>query len=364
MADNEIRVGFIGAGGIARPHVFAISSLSFYYNDAPRVSLDLVCSGTEKSRRVFADRYGFREAAGFEEFVKNRSINTVYILGPNKVHADHLQQVLGMQNIRRIYIEKPICATIDEEQALSCIAEKYPGIKIQAGFQYLFMTSVRSAIAFWRSGKLGKPVHFEVWYYHGDYLKKEYRDKRTNRLTAAPEGGAMADLGSHALSLAIAFISKDLQITGALQGGSFGDVTAGSDLFSSVSLFDDETKAVGTVSASRVSSGTGDMLSMEIFAEKGALRFSSHNPDYFEYHTEESGLWVKVPTGSNYGTASTFPSAHVPPGWLRPMIHAHYVFLKDNPDEVLVPDLQHGLAVQRLVRESAEGMAAFRENYL
>ena len=47
---------------------------------------------------------------------------------------------------------------------------------------------------------LGNPLHFEVKYYHSDYLKQDYRDKRASRLTPAPDGGAMADLGSHAVS--------------------------------------------------------------------------------------------------------------------------------------------------------------------
>ena len=98
---------------------------------------------------------------------------------------------------------------------------KYPGIKIQVGFQYLFSASVREALAFWKSGKLGKPIHFDVKYYHSDYLKQEYRDKRASRLTPAPDGGAMADLGSHAISLLIAFIGDDLHITSAIQAGSF-----------------------------------------------------------------------------------------------------------------------------------------------
>lgn len=68
-------------------------------------------------------------------------------------------------------------------------------------FQYLFMSSVREAMTLWNSGKLGKPLHFNLKYYHGDYLRKEYRDKRSSRLTLAPDGGAMVDLGSHAISL-------------------------------------------------------------------------------------------------------------------------------------------------------------------
>ena len=141
-------------------------------------------------------------------------------------------------------------------------------------------------------GRLGKPVHFDLKYYHSDYLRKEYRDKRISRLTPAPDGGAMADLGSHAISFLIAFLGHRLRITGALQAGHFDDVPDESDLFSQISLLDDNSHAAGTLSSSRISSGTGDNLSFEFYAEKGAIRYSSVSPDFFEYFTEESGLWI------------------------------------------------------------------------
>jgi predicted dehydrogenase len=267
-----------------------------------------------------------------------------------------------MPAIRRIYLEKPVCSNPLEEQAIAALARKYSGIKIQVGFQFLFSSSVREALAFWKEGLLGKPIHFELKYYHSDYLKKDYRDKRTSRLTPAPDGGAMADLGSHAISMLIAFIGENLHITGAIQSGSFEDVPEGSDLFSLISLYDKSSGSAGTLAASRISAGTGDSLSLELFAEKGALRYSSESADYFEYFTEETGLWHRKIVGSNFKPVSGFPSGHVPAGWLRSMIHAHYVFLMDAGTEIFVPDIAHGLAVQRFVARTAEYLERFRES--
>jgi predicted dehydrogenase len=350
------KVGFIGAGGIARSHAFAIGSLKYYYSNIAEIQLVAVTSATERSRNEFAGRYGFRKAPEIEDFIINPEIDTVYILGPNKVHADHLAKAAGMPSVKRIYIEKPLCSNIDEEAFISDIRIKYPEIKIQVGFQYLFMSSVREALRLWHTDLLGKPVHFDFKYYHGDYLKKSYRDKRANRLTPAPDGGAMADLGSHAISLMLAFLGNDIHVTNAAQSGSFPDVEPLSDLFSLVTLRDNKSGAAGTVSASRVAAGSGDMLSFEIYCEKGSLRFSSYNPDYFEYFSEENGTWTRIVTGSSFRDISSFPSGHVPSGWLRSMIHAHYVFLSEANDEPFIPDLKHGLEVQRVLREAAESM--------
>jgi predicted dehydrogenase len=362
MIPEKAIVGFIGAGGIARSHAFALNSLRYFYNDAPEVIQDAVCSATEKSRQTFAGRFDFARSVDLEEFIASKDINTVFILGPNKVHYEHLKAACSMPSVKRIYIEKPVCSGPEEEKAISDLVLMHPGVRIQVGFQYLFSSAVREALALWKEGSLGRPVHFELKYYHSDYLKKEYRDKRASRLTPAPDGGAMADLGSHAVSLLIAFLGKDLKITGAVQSGSFEDVPSGSDLFSLISLYDRSSGAAGTLAASRISSGTGDTLSIELFAEKGALRYSSESADYFEFYSEETGLWNRRIVGSNYRPVTSFPSGHVPPGWLRPMIHAHYVFLKDSNTEICVPDIAHGLAVQRIVTETAEYLKIFRAN--
>jgi predicted dehydrogenase len=358
---EKIIAGFIGAGGIARSHVFSLNSIKYYYTDAPDIELEAVCSATSESRELFAGRYGFKRACDLKEFVSDKRIDTVFILGPNKVHFEHLHSVLSMRSVKRIYLEKPVCSTINEELSIKELALANPSVRFQVGFQYLFNPPVREALQLWKSGKLGKPVHFDLKYYHGDYIKKEYRIKRVSRLTPAPDGGAMADLGSHAISLLIAFLGNRLRITGALQAGHFDDVTPESDLFSQISLYDEGSHAAGTLSSSRVSSGTGDYLSFEFFAEKGALRYSTVSPDYFEYYTEDSGLWVRQVVGSFYRPYTTFPSGHVPAGWHRAMIHAHYVFLSGASSELVVPGIDLGLEVQRLVRETADHLRKFRK---
>ena len=361
---RKIHVGFLGAGGIAQAHVYSIQALKFYYSEVPEIMLESVASARKESRESFAEKFGFKAAQSVEEFAANEKIEAVFILGPNKVHFEHFELALKMPNVKYIYLEKPVCSSLQEELAMKKMLEKADSsIRIQVGFQYLQTSSVREGLKFWKSGKLGNPIHFDLKYYHGDYLQESYREKRVTRLTPAPDGGAMADLGSHGVSLLMAFMGEDLQITSALQGGSFEGVPVGSDLFSSISLIEPVTDAVGNMSASRISSGTGDLVYLEIYAEKGAFRYSSQNSEYFEYYLEGSNQWVKQMVGSNYKPITSFPSGHVPPGWLRSMVHAHYRFFTGDDDGSFNTDLNHGLAVQRIVRETANHLSVFRKKY-
>ena len=359
MASEKVIVGFLGAGGIAQAHAFALNSLRYFYHGVPEIVFEAVCSARKESRDAFAAKFGFKKSLCIDEFKIDANINTVLILGPNKVHFEHLKMALAMPSVKRIYLEKPVCSNEEEETQMVKLASETDK-QIQVGFQYLQTASVREALAFWHSGTLGNPIHFDLKYYHGDYLQQSYRDKRVSRLTPAPDGGAMADLGSHGISLLMAFLGDTLQITSAFQAGHFADVPADSDLFSSLSLVHPDSFAAGTLSASRISSGTGDLVSLEIYAQKGMLRYSSHSADFFEYYIEETGQWTRQVVGSNYAPISSFPSGHVPPGWLRSMIHAHYIFTSGNDQRTFVPDLQHGLAVQRIVRETAGFLKGYR----
>ncbi len=360
---QPLKIGFLGAGGIARAHAYSLQALKYYYENTPEMELVSVASLRKESRENFAGRYDFQRAESVADFSVNKQINTVFILGPNNTHFAHLKLAMQMPSVTNIYLEKPVCASEEEElkmkDLLSSASTKF---NIQVGFQYLQTASVRNALELWRSGIFGKPVHFDLYYYHGDYLKASYREKRKSRLTTAPDGGAMADLGSHGLSLLVAFFNEDLKILHAFQAGSFRDVPAGSDLFSSLALYDPHSRAAGNMSASRISSGSGDLIRLELYAEKGALRYSSQTADYFEYYLEDSGRWTRQPVGSKYPPVTSFPSGHVPPGWLRAMVHAHYLFLTGDRRNSFVPGLQHGLAVQRLVRETADSLQTFRNN--
>ena len=360
---ENIKVGFIGAGGIAKAHAYALQALKFYYPDSPAIELKAVTSARESSRAEFAKNYGFEKAEDFNSFINDPEINTVFILSPNNEHYNHLEAALQMKGIERVYLEKPICSTKkEEEKTAEWLRSAGDSKKIQIGFQFLFSSPVREALNFWNEQDFGQPVHFSFTYKHTDYLDKSYRDKRRSRLTPAPDGGAMADLGSHAISMLVAFFGDSLKITNALQGGAFPDVPEDSDLYSEISLFDNKTKAVGNLSASRISSGMGDVLAFDIFCEKGALRYNSFYPDRFEYCIGRENRWSTVFTGSNFDPVTGFPSKHVPGGWLRALKHAHYVFLTGNDPKAYFPGLAHGLEVQRLVRETAEHMETFRDN--
>jgi len=76
---QKIHVGFLGAGGIAQAHVYAIQALKFYYNTVPEIVLESVASARPESRAAFAKKYGFKTAESVEKFAENRDVEAVFI---------------------------------------------------------------------------------------------------------------------------------------------------------------------------------------------------------------------------------------------------------------------------------------------
>lgn len=349
---NRVRIGFMGAGGFAQAHAFALETLKYYYSTVPKIEKILVASPTPSSREQFANRFGFKEAVTPEALWDRNDIDTLFILGPNHTHTPQLLKATELPHIERIYVEKPIGISQQDILDLEVLEKFDHGKQIMMGFQYLQKSPLRKALSHWRSGVFGEPIYFRSEYLHSSYLDPAYRQKNQSRLQPIPVNGAAADLGSHVLSLLLAFLGEDLVVKAAAASGRFADAPADSDLCTTAMIEETSSGAIGTMVASRVSQGTGDHLSLEIRGTRGTLLFDTAKPDCYETFLPELG-WQRHDIMSNYLPTSKFPADYAPSGWLRALVHNHYLFLGENPDTDFVPDLHHGVQVQRLLQQIA-----------
>jgi len=352
---NTVRVGFLGAGGIARAHAYALDALKFYYEDAPEIKKLVVASPTPLSRESFAGRFGFAEAVPPEKIWDRKDIDTLYITGPNHTHTLQLLKAVKMPNIDRIYVEKPLAVSQIEIEQLEALNRSDHGKFIMIGYQFLQKSPIRKALDHWKSGDFGDLIHFRIEYLHSSYLDPEYRQKRKSRLAPIPQNGAAVDLGSHALSMLTAFLGDRLVVLNAAASGDFDDVPGESDLCTTVMLKDPVTGGVGTMVASRVSAGTGDSFRLELWGSWGSILFDTTQPDIYRSYLPGAG-WCTHDVMSDYLPASKFPSDYMPTGWLRALIHNHYLFLGGEPGISFIPNLHHGIVVQCLLQDIAENL--------
>jgi predicted dehydrogenase len=85
--------------------------------------------------------------------VENKDIDVVSIATPNHWHA--LMAVWAMENGKDVYVEKPATHNVREGAIMAAAARKYKRI-CQVGTQSRSNPGMRDAIAYVRSGKLGK----------------------------------------------------------------------------------------------------------------------------------------------------------------------------------------------------------------
>lgn len=354
---QDRRIAFVGAGGVAHYHAYALAALPYYYRDCPAINQVAVTSASANSRAAFAEKYGFQFHLSPEELWERPDIDTIYILGPNTTHYAHLVKAFSMRSVRRIYIEKPLCVTEAEERAITELSASIKDCTIQLGFQFLQMSSVRRALQIWKEANLGLPIHFHARYLHSGYLDKDYRDRRRERMKPTPEGGALADLGSHALSLLTTFLGDNLEVVDAVQAARLPDTPPDCDMCTVILLRDAASGAVGSATASRISAGAGEVLECEIRCANGGFRLTTEGPESLDVFSASSDQSTVVHCGSNFEPHSQFPGRSYPAGWLRSFVHANYLFLNDL-DRSSAPDLRHGLIVQRLIRQTSQRIVA------
>ncbi len=353
---HTFRVGFLGTGSIAQAHAFALNAVHFYYQNTPFIERVVAASPTPAHREAFAERYAFNETCSPDELLERDDLDAVYILGSNQTHAPQLLKALANPSLKRIYAEKPIATSQEELDQLEAASETNHGKFVLMGFQFLQKSPIRQALAQWRGGVFGEPVHFRTEYLHGSYLSADYRASRASRLLPIPINGATADLGSHTLSMLTAFLGDQLTVkNAAYTNANIAGVPEKTDLCTIAMLEEQKTGAIGTMTASRVSAGTGDQLKLELYGTRGSILFDTAQPDIYLSYLPDGG-WRRHDVYSDYQPSSKFYSGYSPAGWLRALIHNHYLFMGGEPGISFLPGLEHGIQVQRLVQQIADSL--------
>jgi predicted dehydrogenase len=124
---------------------------------------------------------------------------------------------------------------------------------------------------------------------------------------------------------------------------------------------------LGLVEISRMGTGSTNDLQIEIFGDKGAIRFNAADPSWLEVYDARD---AHQPLGGMRGfrrletvqqhEGQKSPDGSMPPGFVRAHAECQYQFLKAISEDLPTsPTLADGLRVQEAmeaaVRSSAEG---------
>ena len=152
-AAGDIRVAVVGINAQGAGH------MRDYINKLPGARLVALC---DVDSEVLAKRTAECEKADvkvetyidYRKLLENKNIDAIVLGTPNHQHA--IQTIWGLQAGKDVYVEKPVSHNTWEGRQAVAAAAKYSKNIVQAGTQNRSSLDIMEAIAYVRSGKLGK----------------------------------------------------------------------------------------------------------------------------------------------------------------------------------------------------------------
>jgi predicted dehydrogenase len=206
-----VKVGIVGFGSIARSHLSALRALPATRPLAVRPVFSVIVSDRVDEVRPEADALGIeRVVRTVTEALEDADLQLLDVTSRNDAHAAQATEVLRAG--RALYIEKPVARTAEEARELADLAEA-SGAIAQPGLVMRYEPAVARARALVHQGAIGTVVHGYLANLHGSYLNPE-RPMSWRLRGSVAGGGAMLDLGVHALDAA-RFILGEPRLVGA-----------------------------------------------------------------------------------------------------------------------------------------------------
>jgi len=156
-ANERMRIGVIGAGGMATGHMNALNGMK----DSDNVEIIAVADIYDKRRDEAAKLTGGKPYKQYRELLNNKDVDYVLIATPEHWHYQMIVDSLAAG--KHIYCEKPMTKSI--EQSKKVVARvKQSGLKMQVGVQGMSDDSYEKAHEYIKQGVLGNVVIAQIDY--------------------------------------------------------------------------------------------------------------------------------------------------------------------------------------------------------
>jgi predicted dehydrogenase len=362
MMKPELRVGLVGSGFMGRCHANAFRSVSGLFDLPMEPVCDMLADVSDEIARKNGAALGFGRATGdWRQLCNDPSIDLVAVTAPNALHESIVMAALAAG--KHVYCEKPLSNTLESAQRMTTAAPD-AGVVTMVGFNFLRNPMIQLAKDLIQAGEIG-----EVFAFRGRHAENYMADPEVpHSFRTDPDGGgALADIGSHIISMARYLLGPITQANGQSRTiHKTRPITYGSAERSPV-LVDDVTfalvefasGAVGTIEANWAASGRTMDLSWEITGSQGALTFSQERMNELRLCKGAGGGrttgFTKIEAGPSHPPYSNFcpaPGHHLGFNDLKVIEVAQLIGAIGggiNPG----PDFEEALEVQKIVSRIA-----------
>jgi predicted dehydrogenase len=152
-ANGDIRVAVVGLNQQGRGHMLDHASK---LKGSRLVAICDVDSKVLDARFADCEKVGVKPTkyADYRKLLEDKNIDAVVIASPNHQHS--LQTIWALQAGKDVYCEKPLSHNVWEGRQAVEAAKKYSKNIVQAGTQNRSSEDIFDAIAYIKSGKIGK----------------------------------------------------------------------------------------------------------------------------------------------------------------------------------------------------------------
>jgi predicted dehydrogenase len=366
---RPLGVAMIGYAFMGKAHSNAWRNVASYF-DVPALEQKVLVGRDAAAVSEAAGKYGWQETATDWRSVLDRDdVHIVDICAPGWMHAEIA--IAALEAGKHVLLEKPLANTLAEAEAITAAARaaRAKGVQSMVGFNYRRVPALALAKELVSEGRLGSVRQVRAAYLQ-DWLADESAPM-TWRLTKETAGsGALGDIASHAIDQVLFLLGGQVtEVSGRLQ--TFVDQRPGAEGLEDVTVDDAAwatltlaSGAIASVEASRVATGRKNSLQIEIYGDKGALRFDLENLNELQFldataPAREQGFRRIVVTEPDHPyMGAWWPQGHII-GWEHTFTHQIRDFLLaiDGGTQPS-PSFEDGLEVQRILAAVEESAAA------
>ncbi|MER9017703.1 Gfo/Idh/MocA family oxidoreductase [Mesorhizobium sp. M0018] len=282
----QLRIGLIGTGFMGKTHVFGFAAAQRVFDLPYELVLHTVADRTDDLAAQAAQALGFARASGdWRRLVEDSEIDMIDITAPNAFHKEMALAAIAAG--KHVYCEKPLAPVAADARRMAEAAEA-AGVRTQVGFNYLCNPLLALARQMIRAGELG-----EIRSYRGIHAE-DYMADAESPFTFRHDpvgGGALVDLGSHALATAEFLLGSVERVLGdsvtviaSRQDGRGGRRTIEVDDIGRAFLRF-ANGASGSIEASWVATGRKMQHDFEVYGTKGALVFSQERFNELHFYS-------------------------------------------------------------------------------
>jgi len=282
----QLKIGLIGTGFMGKTHVFGFAAAQHVFDLPYELVLHTVADRTAGLAAQGARTLGFARSSGdWRSLIEDSDIDVIDITAPNALHKE--MALAAIASGKHVYCEKPLAPSASDAREMADAAEA-AGVATQVGFNYLCNPMIALARDLIRSGEIG-----EIRSYRGIHAE-DYMADAQSPFTFRHDpvgGGALSDLGSHALATAefllgplervlgdrVTAIATRPDGTGARRAVEVDDIGRAFVRFAN--------GASGSIEASWIATGRKMQHDFEVYGTKGALFFSQERFNELHFYS-------------------------------------------------------------------------------